>query len=63
MFIETAAHNKITLDDDGELIEIADKHGNKITMNKDGIKLVSAKDLTLEASGNVAIKGAKVDVK
>ena len=30
---------------------------------KDGIKVASAKDLNLEASGNVVIKGAKVDVK
>ena len=60
---ETASNNKILLDDDKELIEIADKHGNKITLDKDGIKLDSAKDLKLTASGNVEIKGAKVDVK
>jgi Rhs element Vgr protein len=60
---ETAGQNKILLDDDNEVIEISDKHGNKITLNKDGIKLASAKDLNLEASGNVVIKGTKVDVK
>jgi hypothetical protein len=63
VFLETAGHNKIILDDDGELIKISDKHGNTITLDKDGIKLGSAKDLTLEAKGNVVIKGAKVDVK
>lgn len=63
LFFETAGKNKIFLDDDNELIEISDKHGNKITLDKDGIKLASAKDLKLEASGNVEIKGAKVDVK
>ena len=61
--IETAGRNKIFLDDDSEVIEVSDKHGNKITLAKDGIELVSAKDLNLEASGNVVIKGAKVDVK
>ena len=60
---ETASKNKILLDDDKELIEISDKHGNKITLDKDGINLASAKDLKLTASGNVEIKGAKVDVK
>ena len=48
---------------DKELISIADKHGNTITMDKDGIKLDSAKDLKLTASGNVEITGAKIDVK
>ena len=61
--IETAGRNRIFLDDDSEVIELSDKHGNKITLSKDGIKLASAKDLNLEASGNVVIKGAKVDVK
>jgi len=63
VIVETADKNTILLDDDKALIAISDKHGNKITMDKDGIKLVSAKDLNLEAPGNVVIKGAKVDVK
>ncbi|MFN0195036.1 MAG: type VI secretion system tip protein VgrG [Aestuariivirga sp.] len=61
--LETDSKNKIVLDDDKETIEISDKHGNKITLNKDGIKIDSAKDLKLTASGNVEIKGTKVDVK
>ena len=32
-------------------------------VSKDGIKVESAKDLEMEAKGNVVIKGAKVDVK
>jgi len=44
-------------------VKIEDQHGNSITLNKDGIAIKSAKDLTLEASGNVEIKGIKVDVK
>lgn len=61
--LETKAQNKIVLDDDAESIVLSDKHGNKITMDKDGIKLVSAKDLTLKASGKVQISGQAVDVK
>lgn len=63
LVLETAGKNRILLDDAEELIDISDKHGNKITLDKDGIKLTSAKDLKLEASGNVEIKGAKVDLK
>ncbi|MCB0207851.1 MAG: type VI secretion system tip protein VgrG [Anaerolineae bacterium] len=61
--IETPQANKIILDDDAQTIEIADQHGNTITMSKDGIVLKSAKDLKIDASGNVEIKGQKVDVK
>ncbi len=63
VFIETPASNKIIFDDSGEIVQISDQHGNSITMNKDGIEIKSAKDLKIEASGNVEIKGAKVDVK
>jgi uncharacterized protein involved in type VI secretion and phage assembly len=63
VFIETPKKNKILLDDDAEKIELSDQHGNKITMSKDGIILKSAKDVKIDASGNVEIKGQKVDVK
>ena len=42
---------------------LTDQHGNSITMNKDGIELKSAKKFTIDASGDVEIKGSKVDVK
>jgi uncharacterized protein involved in type VI secretion and phage assembly len=63
LLVETAGKNTILLDDDKEEIAISDKHGNTFTMNKDGITVVSSKDLNLEAKGNVVIKGTKVDVK
>lgn len=62
LFIETAA-GSIRLDDQEQTIRISDKHGNTIRMDKDGIQLKSAKDLKIEASGNVEIKGMNVDVK
>ena len=61
--LETKAQNKIVLDDDAESILIADNHGNKITMDKNGITLESVKNLTLKASGKVEISGQSVDVK
>lgn len=63
VFLKTPGSNSIIFDDADEMIQISDKHGNTITMNKDGIAIKSAKDLKIEASGNVEIKGAKVDVK
>jgi len=63
VFIQTPDSNKIVLDDDAQAIRISDQHGNTITMNKDGIAIKSAKNLTIEAGGNVEIKGQKVDVK
>lgn len=63
VFIETANKNKLLLDDDGEAVVLSDQHGNSITLDKDGIVLKSAKDLTIDASGNVQIKGSQVDIK
>jgi Rhs element Vgr protein len=61
--IETPKKNTVVLDDDAEKVEVVDQHGNKITMSKDGILIKSAKDVKIDASGNVEIKGQKVDVK
>lgn len=63
VFIETASSNKILLDDDTEVIEIVDQHGNSITMSSNGIEIKSSADFKIDASGNVEIKGSKVDVK
>lgn len=63
VFIETAQSNKILLDDDTETIEIVDQHGNSITMSSSGIEIKSASDFKIDASGDVEIKGSKVDVK
>lgn len=63
VFIETAGKNKLLIDDDEEAISISDQHGNSIILNKDGIVLKSAKDLKIDAAGNVEIKGSKVEVK
>lgn len=61
--LETPAANKIFLDDKGKAIQISDQHGNAITMDQNGITIKSAKDIKIEASGNVEIAGVKVDVK
>jgi Rhs element Vgr protein len=62
IFIETAK-NKILLDEKEEKILISDANNNTIIMDKNGITIKSGKDFKIEASGNVEIKGSKVDVK
>jgi len=63
ILIQTPEENYIGISDDQQGIFLVDQHGNEITMNKDGITIKSAKDINIEASGNVTIKGSKVDVK
>ncbi len=63
VYIQTPGKNKITVDDQDEVVKIEDQHGNSITLNKDGITIKSAKDLVFDAEANVTIKGKKVDVK
>lgn len=63
IFIETPGKNTIQLDDEGKKIELKDQHGNSIVMDANGITLKSAKDIKLDASGNIEIKGTKVDIK
>lgn len=61
--IATAKQNTIVIDDAAEAITIQDQHGNKITMDAKGIKLESAADFAIEASGKVVIKGSAVDIQ
>jgi hypothetical protein len=63
VFIETPESNKIVFDDDSQMIQVTDQHGNSITMDENGIEIKSEKDVKIDASGNVEIKGQKVDVK
>lgn len=62
LYIETSA-SRIRLDDKAQTIQISDRHGNTVTMDQNGIQLKSSKDLTIEAGGNVDIKGSNVDIK
>ncbi|MCP4408251.1 MAG: Rhs element Vgr protein, partial [Gammaproteobacteria bacterium] len=63
LIIQTVSENKIVLSDDEELIELSDQHGNSVKLSADGIEIVSAGDLKIEAGGNVEITGEQVDVK
>ena len=61
--IWTSDQQQIALHEKEKKIEIKDLNGNTIVMNDSGITIKSAKNLVLEATKNVEIKGQKVDVK
>lgn len=63
VFIETAQSNKVLLDDEAESIQIADQHGNTISMDSNGIEIKSSGDFKVDAGGNVEIVGQQVDIK
>ncbi|MCB0011973.1 MAG: type VI secretion system tip protein VgrG [Anaerolineales bacterium] len=63
LLLKTSAGKEIHLNENEDSLTIKDEHGNEIVLDKDGIKLKSGKDLTLEASGKVEIKGQSVDLK
>ncbi|MGH1434792.1 MAG: phage baseplate assembly protein V [Lewinella sp.] len=57
--LATPASNTIVLSDDESSIAISDQHGNQITMDSDGIKIKSGKDINLEATGNINLKASQ----
>lgn len=61
--IETPAGKKITLDEDKGVIIIEDENSNVITIDSKGIKMESAGNIELIATGDVTIEGANVSLK
>lgn len=61
--IITANNQQIALNGQDKTIRIEDGNNNQIIMDDSGIQLKSGGDIKIEASGNVEIKGAQVDVK
>jgi len=58
--IETPELGKFTLDDDNQNIEIVDQHGNKITMDSQGITIDSNGDITMKARGDINMDGINI---
>jgi len=61
--LETPGGKKITLDDDAKLIKLEDENSNVVTINSDGIKMESGKDIILKATGDVKVEGINVSLK
>ena len=55
--LETPAGNKFALSEDARGITLEDQNGNKITLDDNGIKIESVKDLILEANKNLKASG------
>ncbi len=53
--IETPGGNSVTISDEAKGITMEDQNGNKVEMNDSGIKLDSAKDVTISAGGKCSI--------
>lgn len=60
--IETPAGKKITLDEDKGVIIIEDENSNVITIDSKGIKMESAGNIELKATGDVKIEGTNVSI-
>lgn len=56
--IETPAGNKILLSEEDTAIKIEDQNGNTLTMDSDGFKIESSKDIVGSATGNYDLSDA-----
>jgi len=61
--LETPAGNKFIITEDEKKIHLEDQNGNKITMNEDGIKMESAKDIIMKATGDIKAEGVNINIK
>ena len=61
--VTTPGGKKIVIDEDADKIHFEDEHGNKITMNADGITLESAKNMTLKAQQDLKIEALNISQK
>jgi Rhs element Vgr protein len=61
--LETPAGNKFLISEEDKKIHFEDQNGNKLTMDKDGIKIESAKDIILKATGDIKADGVNIAIK
>lgn len=59
---ETPGGNKMSLTDDAKGIVLQDQNGNKITLDDSGIKIESAKDLTLKSSNDTKLSATNAEI-
>ena len=60
--LDTEAGNRLQLSESEKGITLTDQNGNKIILNKEGIKIESTKDLTIKAGKDIKIEGNKIEV-
>ncbi|MFY9152166.1 MAG: type VI secretion system tip protein VgrG [Prolixibacteraceae bacterium] len=60
--LETPAGKKITVDEDAGVVKLEDENSNVITMDSSGIKMESAGNIEMKATGDVKIEGANITI-
>ena len=58
--LETPAGKKITIDEDAGVIKLEDENSNILTMDSSGIKIESAGNIELKASGDLKLEGTNI---
>ena len=61
--VETPGGNRLFFSDDEKSVKIEDQNGNKITMDPNGIKIESAKDLQVKAAAEFKAEGVNTSLK
>jgi Rhs element Vgr protein len=61
--LATPGGNKVTLSEESKGIVMQDQNGNKVTLDDSGIKIESAKALTLKAATDIKIEGMNTELK
>jgi Rhs element Vgr protein len=61
--LETPGGNKFLITEEDKKIYFEDQNGNKITMNEDGIKMESIKDIILKAKNDIKGEGVNIELK
>lgn len=60
--VSTPNGNKVLISEEDKSITIEDENANKIVMNSSEISLTGSKDITIKATANIKIEGAKIDI-
>jgi Rhs element Vgr protein len=63
MTFSTPAGNTLLLSEDEKMIQLEDQHGNKITLDQDGIKLESIKEIFLKAATDAKVEAISITAK
>jgi Rhs element Vgr protein len=61
--VETPGGARLTLDDKGKLVELADQNGNSIKMDGSLLEIAAAADCAIKATGSVTVEGINIEVK
>ncbi len=61
--LETQGGNRILLDEENQGIFIEDQTGNVVVLDTNGIRLESASNLEIKASGDIKVEGSNIELR